>query len=266
MANKTLECECCGAKLKEEWVKCPFCKTAVVRKAPAEPPYSDPSSYNIDDASLPVQDRRTIVVIADGASSKMGGLPHYTTSKARQLFKFPPNHPSMNTAYSMVDVFPEHYVPIAGFHEYYKQTKHAAFIELCASLGAKEICIESAEINNQTLDINGDIKAPLSSLDLGINVRENRETGMKIAFKFSEDNKGIKDFDSPWLYTEPSWLSMNNLRRKNHLQELGAEFTCVDEMGITANLSASLKGAGVNIGGNFQEMTKIRLSYSVIFW
>jgi hypothetical protein len=61
-------------------------------------------------------------------------------------------------------------------------------------------------------------------------------------------------------------MSMNNLRRKNHLAELGAEFTCVDDMGITANLSASLKGVGVNIGGSFQEMTKIRLSYSVVFW
>jgi hypothetical protein len=228
--------------------------------------HSPESPVIINDTSLPLFERRTIVVVADDASPKIRGINYYTMTKAKELFKFPPNHPVAGTAYAMIDVYPDHYIPLSGFHEHYKQTKHAAFIELCASLGAKEICIESAEINNQTLDINADIKTPLSSLGLGINVRENRETGQKIAFKFSEDNKEIKDFDSPWLYTEPSWLSMNNLRRKNHLQELGAEFTCVDDMGINANLSAHLKVVGVNIGGNFQEMTKIRLSYSVIFW
>jgi hypothetical protein len=223
-----------------------------------------PTPFN--DSSLSTSERRTVVVIADKATTMTGGIAHYTMTKAKEMFKFPPNHPVPGSAYAMIDVYPDHYVPLSNFHEHYKQTKHAAFIELCASLGAKEICIENVEINNQTLDINANIKTPLSSLGLGINVKENHETGQKIAFKFSEENKEIKDFDSPWLYTEPSWLSMNNLRRKNHLQELGAEFTCIDDMGINANLSASLKGVGVNIGGSFTEMTKIRLSYSVIFW
>jgi len=218
------------------------------------------------DESLPISERRSIMVVPDGGQPKLAGVSTYTMSKALELFKFPPNHPITNSAYAMVDVYPDHYVPLAGFHEHYKQTKHAAFIELCANLGAKEICIESVEINEQTLDVKADIKTPMAKLGLGINIRENHETGQKIAFKFSEANKHIKDFDSPWLYTEPSWKSMNNLRRNNHLTELGAEFNCLDDMGININLSSKLQSVGVNIGGNFQEMTKIRLSYSVIFW
>jgi hypothetical protein len=218
------------------------------------------------DESMPISERRSIMVVPDDGQPKLADVSTYTMSKALTLFKFPPNHPITNAAYAMVDVYPNHYVPLAGFHEHYKQNKHAAFIELCANLGAKEICIESAEINEQTLDIKADIKTPISKLGLGLNVVENHETGQKIAFKFSEDNKHIKEFDSPWLYTEPSWMSMYNLRRNNHLMELGAEFTCLDDMGINANLTNKLKSVGVNIGGNFQEMTKIRLSYSVIFW
>ena len=110
-------------------------------------------------------------------------------------------------------------------------------------------------------------KIPNSFLDvLGINIRENQETGQKIAFKFSDKNREIKDFNSPWLYTEPSWMSMNNLRRNNHLSELGAEFICIDDMGINVNFTSQLKLVGINIGGAFKEMTKIRLNYSIIFW
>jgi hypothetical protein len=59
---------------------------------------------------------------------------------------------------------------------------------------------------------------------------------------------------------------MNTLRRNNHLKEIAAEFSCVDDMGINAKLTAQLGAVGINIGGSFQEMTKIRLSYNVIFW
>jgi hypothetical protein len=193
-------------------------------------------------------------------------IPCIPISEARSCFKFPPNNPVHNTAYAMVDVFPNYYVPLSQFHEYYKQTKHAAFIELCAHLGAKEIYIESAEINNQTLDVNGDIRGDLANLNLGISIRESRDTGMKAAFTFSKANRRIKDFDTPWMYTESSWQSLNNLRRRNHLQTINAEFNCTDDFGINANLSAQLGALGINIGGKFTGMTKIRLVYAVIFW
>jgi len=211
-------------------------------------------------------ERRIIIVTSNTNSYKIKDIPQYTTSRAIALFKFPPNHPVLNTAYAMADVYPDHYIPVNEFHEYFKQTKHAAFIELCASLGAKEIYIENVEINNKTLDINGDINASLYNLGLGISISRNNETNQKIAFKFSEENKSIKNYDSPWLHTEPSWRAMNNLRRNNYLQELGAEFSCVDDMGINAQLTSRIAQYGINIGGSFKEMIKIKLNYKVLFW
>jgi hypothetical protein len=61
-------------------------------------------------------------------------------------------------------------------------------------------------------------------------------------------------------------MNMNNMRRLNHLSEIGAEFNCMDEMGIDANLATKIAGVGVNIGGQFKEMVKIRLNYHVVFW
>jgi len=221
----------------------------------------------LNSAMLPIHERRKILVVPENEKPRaLKGIAYYTVSKSLELFKFPPNHPIANTAYAMLDIYPDHYIPINRFHDYYKESKHAAFIELCAALGAKEICIESAEINNQSLDIKGDINTLLSKLGLGLNIHENHETGQKVVFNFSESNKGIKDYDSPWLYTEPSWKSLNKLRRENRLLQLGAEFNCLDEMGIDVKLAGNFKLLGFNIGGSFSEMTKIKLSYRVIFW
>ena len=139
-------------------------------------------------------------------------------------------------------------------------------MKLCADLGAKEIYIESAEINGQNLDINADVKTPLTKLGLNFSLRQNRDTGEISAYRFSEENKGIKEYDSPWLHTEPSWRSMYDLRRENHLQEIGVEFNYVDDFGINASLTSKFGPVGVNIGGSFSDMTKIKLSYRVIFW
>lgn len=224
------------------------------------------TEFKINDSSLDLSDRRVIVIVADNGFVKYGGAPHYTISKAKKSFKFPPNHPVANTAYAMTEVYPEHYIQLSEFHEYITKTKHEAFIELCANLGAKEICIESVEINNKSLDINGDIKTPLVKCGLNISHWKNTETGVKNTFKFPEENSKIKDYDSPWLIVEPSWRTMNNLRRKNHLKEFRAEFNYTDDMGVNTKLAATFKGVGINIGGGFSEMTKIRLNYNVLFW
>ena len=220
----------------------------------------------IDDPSLALSDRRIIVIIADNGSAKMPIIPYYTMSKAKQLFKFSPNHPIALTAYAMAEVNPDSYVPVSEFHEYFKQRKCQAFLKLCAALGAKEIYLESAIINDKSLNLNADVKAPLVSLGLGFSFKQNRETGEISAYKFSEENKNIKAYDSPWLHTEPTWQTMYELRRESYLKEIGADFNYVDDMGINANLSLTLGLVGANIGGSFHETTKFRLSYRVVFW
>ena len=74
------------------------------------------------------------------------------------------------------------------------------------------------------------------------------------------------DYDSPWLNTEPSWRIMNNMRRNNFLKEFVAEFSYVDDMGINSQFASKILKYGINIGGSFIEMTKIKLKYKVIFW
>jgi tetratricopeptide (TPR) repeat protein len=220
----------------------------------------------INDESFKPFERRQILVVSQDDHCDIAGVPKYTVEKARELFTFPPNHPVAGTAYSMVDVVPNEYFPLARFHEYLKNSKQAAFFDLCASLGAKEIRIRSVTIDNKALDMHADISAPLAEAGFNLSIGENSKDGAKIAMTFGEGNKQVRDFDSPWINTEPTWKSMIKGRKEHSLETFAAEFNHTDDIGVNAGLMAKYKGAGINIGGSFTEMKRVKLNYEVVFW
>lgn len=196
--------------------------------------------------------------------------PIYEMSVAKKLFQFPPHDPIVNTAYATAELFPNQYVQIANFHDYFRELKHASFVELCANLGAKEIYLEYAEINENSFSFesNSPIPTELGSLNLGISAGGTQKESNfgKLAFTFAKENSSIKEFSSPWLKFEPSWKNMVNLRENNSLTTCSADFNYSSDMGVNSALSLKLKSVGLNIGANFKELIKIKLKYKVIFW
>jgi acetone carboxylase gamma subunit len=211
---------------------------------------------------------RRIIVIDDTKKLFVSTAIFYTVNEARKLFKFQAGHPISGTAYGMAEVLPNLYVVLCGFHDYFKQLKRDAFIGLCANLGAKEIAIEDYEENGKKIDVS--VNGTLASMPVGGNIKggyvQNKNTGKKIAYAFTEKNKLDPNYTSPWIETEPSWEKMRELRIKNHVESFDAEFNYTDEMGINANIAATFVQFGVGIGGSFSEMTKIKIKYHVDFW
>lgn len=208
--------------------------------------------------------------IIKGKYSKKLDFKIFEADDIKGHFKFPPQHPIINAAYAMSDILPNQYVPLASFHEYMRHAKHADFIELAACLGAKEIHLEYAEIDNKALDLKADSTVPikLSALNIGINgcAKSSHNVSSLLAFAFPQKNSQLKPYSSPWMNTEPTWVSMDKLRRNHFLESYSAEFSYSDEMGITPTLSAGLNKIGVNIGGKFSKMHSIKLNYRVVFW
>jgi hypothetical protein len=227
---------------------------------------SNENTMLVDNTSLQPHERRQIIVIDDNGFIPDIDIPSYTITEARKRFKFPPNHPVAGTAYAMAEVMPDTYATLSNFHEYFKQTKHAAFIRLCASLGAKEICLENATINNKKIDLDAEASILGKEAGFNIDIKRNKETGEMIAFSFGEGNKLLKEFDSPWINTEPTWQAMKELRCTSHLKSYEAEFNYTDDMGVEAQLTTKFIKTGIKIGGNFTEMTKVNLKYRVVFW
>lgn len=209
---------------------------------------------------------RRVIIVTDKNYFEHTDIPQYPVAKAMGLFKFPPNHPAAETAYAMTEVFPTDYVPLCEFHAYYRKSKHTAFIELCANLGAKNICVESIEINNKSINANTGVSVPLAELDLGLNITENSITGEKIAFTFGQENSAVREYNSPWLVAEPDWKAMRDLRKNNHVKTYKTEFNISNDMGVSVNLATNINKTGVSIGGSFTQMTKISIKYRVEFW
>ena len=211
---------------------------------------------------------RRIIVIDDEKKLFVPNAVIYTVNEAREIFKFQVNHPKSGTAYGMAEVLPDLYVVLNTFHEYLKQLKHDAFIELCANLGAREISIEDYEENGKKMDISagGNLPAMPISGEINVGYAKNQSKNKKVAFLFNQKNKLNTKYDSPWIETEPSWEKMRDLRIKNHVESFDAEFNYIDDMGINTSIAINMCNAGINVGGNFSEMKKTRIKYHVDFW
>jgi len=189
---------------------------------------------------------------------------------AKEFFTFPPNHPMHDTIYAMCDLFPDIYVPLSSFHTYFQQMKHSSFIDLCADLGAKEVYLEFAEIDNKSYKIEASSDIPTELHKVGINLQgggyTNKNMSGKLVRTFPEKNSKIGDYQSAWIDTEPSWKSMIKTRIDNYAETCKAEYSYTDDFGINANVAAKCNDLGLNIGGEFNKMKKIELKYNVIFW
>jgi len=223
---------------------------------------------NLTDSDLDPHKRRQILVVSEGIQHGLAAdVPKYTVKKAMKLFQFPPNHPIPGAVYAMVDVVPDVYVPLVQFHDYVKNSKHEAFVNLCASLGAKEVHVQSVVINDRALDVNSDISHPLAEAGFSLNIKENSKDGTKIAMSFNQSNSQIRDVaDSPWINIEPTWRSMIKGRKEYGLETFTVEFNHTDEMGVDAKLAAKFAEYGASIGGSYREMTRVKLTYEVVFW
>lgn len=190
--------------------------------------------------------------------------------KARQVFNFPPSHPQNGVVYATSEIDDLTYVPLASFHKYMYESKMASFTELCSSLGAKTCSVIYAEENGTditskiTLDnVPTGSGAFNSQASVGYNTGSSQNAG--VFLRFPKPNS-IKEYKSAWLHGEPTWKTLQKLRLENDVERYNAEFNYNDDMGITAEIAASLNGIGVNIGGTYETFKKTKYKFSIEFW
>lgn len=197
--------------------------------------------------------------------------PVIGSDEAKRYFKFPPNHPKESITYSCCDFEPETYVPISIFHEFMFQKKLAAFQELCANLGVKEGYIDFSENHSSEAKFNVGLKniqtgigKVSSNVDFGNN--SNKSFSSSNSFSFPKPTNKIQVTTNPWLNTEPTWQTMQNLRIRNKLEKYTGDFQYIDDMGINIELATKLEKVGFNIGGNFSRSVNGKFKFNVTFW
>jgi len=119
-------------------------------------------------------------------------------------------------------------------------------------------------------DFTSDIPIPteVGALNIGVTAggKSSHNIMGRLAFTFGESNAQVREVNTPWLKSEPTWQSMIDLRKSNALKSYAAEFNYRDEMGVNGDLIGKMKGLGVSIGGNYKEFKSVKLKYNVVFW
>lgn len=197
--------------------------------------------------------------------------PALEINTARRKFKFPLQHPIDGVMYSSCDVQPDLYFPLAGFHDYFFESKVNALIELCSSLNAKEIKVIYAE--EDSIDVTTKFKGKniptpkgLGNIGVDTSFTSAQSSEGDIFYSFGKPTKDIMEFQSPWLETEPSWITLQNVRLNGDAEHHIVNFSQTDEVGITADLAADLNQIGVNIGGTYNKLVKRKFKFQVEFW
>jgi hypothetical protein len=185
-------------------------------------------------------------------------------------FNFPAQHPANGVVYSCPDYQSDCDLPIANFHEYTFQLKLGAFVEMCASLGAKKCTVIYAEENGKEINLN--LKGtgiPSASGDINVEAKNKKNETQNVSFNSEYDfpkPPEIKEYDSKWISSEPSWSTLQRLRLNNGISKYKAELNYSDEMGIDRSFATKLGKKGINIGGTFNEIKKKKFVYEVEFW
>lgn len=197
--------------------------------------------------------------------------PVFDINDAIKYFKFPPQHPKDGLMYACCDIEPNLYVPLALFHNYMYQLKMTAFNEMCASLGAKSCIIKYAEENE--VDVTAKLNAKNIPSNGGIingkiksTYNNTQKENSSIFFSFPKPNKQISEYKTNWLNGEPTWIGLQKIRLERDVDKYTAEFSYVDEMGISAKIAASINKIGIDIGGTFNKIVKRKFVFDVDFW
>ncbi|HEU4790164.1 MAG TPA: hypothetical protein VFS71_10790 [Flavobacterium sp.] len=184
-------------------------------------------------------------------------------------FNFPAQHPANGVMYACPDYQSDFYIPIANFHDYTFQLKMSAFVEMCASLGAKKCSVIYAEENGKEISLNVKGNGPTTSGDVSFEnktkYKYTNETSFNSEYDFPKP-KEINEFVSKWVKTEPSWSTIQRIRINNGITKSRVEINYSDEMGIDTQFSTKLTKMGVNIGGTFNQIKKRKYVYEVEFW
>ncbi|UTC61660.1 hypothetical protein E4O05_08855 [Treponema sp. OMZ 787] len=184
--------------------------------------------------------------------------------------KFPPQHPVDGVLYASSDCDCKTYIPFYDFHRYMRDYKLSDFIDMCAGLGARYCKVLYAEEDGKNITESlklSNIPTSAGNLNIQQSASFSSQHNFSCNYQYSFNKPtAIRESHSLWLNSEPSWKKLQEMRLKNDVSTYNADFTYLDEMGITGDLAVSLVNIGLNLGGEFRKIVKTIYKFEVVFW
>lgn len=192
----------------------------------------------------------------------------------RRNFEFPLGHPIGGVAYACADVEDDHYFPVSTFHRSVFERKHTAFLELCQHLGAKRVSLvtgdSSRSESDASLDLDG-VPTDVGEFSASGKLKSGRgsKSNLKADVVFGRPGRLVREFDSPWIDTEPTWAWMKRRREdlaNGEFESCRVSISHHDDCGVSFELAAKIEKAGFKAMISDREEFGRELQFDVEFW
>lgn len=180
--------------------------------------------------------------------------------------RFPPGHPQRQIVYVGHPVAPSLYYPAAAFHRYLVEHKFAEIHRILTGLGATHIEVEQIQGWSDERVISA-VLENVPSVEAGFHAKRRKRS--KSHLIGTSELPGSTQPRLPsglvWLRYEPTWEQIVEARMDHGLREFTLMLRHQDDMGVDRGLKASVKKAGLELGGEFVEHESIQWKLSGTF-
>jgi hypothetical protein len=197
-------------------------------------------------------------------------IPHVTPEEAGALFRFDPGDPEDGAAYVLSPWRRDYYLRPASANERLAQEKLAAFLQLTAALGARDVEVTGGEQLERRAF--GFAPIPLQNVAAQLGLRAKVKNGGSVQrtaiAKFSRPLEAprVPEALRPWVAAEPVLEGMAATRLSGSAEELGVALVFRDEIDVAARACLELGRKGLNIGGAYQRVHASEWAFRVRFW
>lgn len=169
-------------------------------------------------------------------------------------FELPPGHPRNKVLYTAHPSKPNLYIPVSDFHRFTFEHKFSEVLSILMHLGAKEILVEHVSGWGHDFASKLSVGVPQygsGGMEMGITSNSSRKVLYKA--ELPGNDKPEVPQNLIWYSHEPTWQKIAEGRIKFGMKNFGMQLIYQDDYGVNAELKAKAKGAGLDLGGKFED-------------
>lgn len=161
------------------------------------------------------------------------------------------------------------YLPLARFHRYLLDEKHAELVNLASSLGARTLRLLDSQKARKSGGVNAEVVG-VDGVDVAAKVTASASSANEFTLEFLAEERPTTPPTLParrvWFDHEPLWQAMAHARLTRGITQYTVSFSHESDFGIDAGLCAKIAGLGLDLGGKFLQSESVVKTYEVTFW
>lgn len=195
-------------------------------------------------------------------------IPHLSPREAWTRFQFDHGHPQDGAVYISHPVLDNHYLIPALANERLAQEKVAAFMDLTAALGAKEMYLVNAEILDRKKAAKFDIATEAAKVGIEYTRINNADVERKLFRQFQKPSKPpyVPENIKKWLEEDPKMRSVANARINAKVVKDQALIKIENRIDIASSVTVGFEKRSIGAGGEMKNVISQVFSFSIEYW